>query len=127
MHRVKVLVVDDDDDLREMFAELGFDRKHHAVFQAANGKKAQAIIQRARPPVDIVVTDHDMPEMNGTELINWIKKYRPETFVILASGRPIQHPLADRNVFKLDLLKVLPGLLKELKKIGRVMKQEPKK
>jgi len=60
-----VLLVDDDPDysdlLREAFAEAGF-----RTLLADNGEKALAILREE--PVDLVVSDFVMPELNGLEL-----------------------------------------------------------
>jgi CheY-like chemotaxis protein len=61
----RVVVVDDERDLREMIAEeltfLG-----HVVQTAANGEEGLALIRRLRP--DVVCCDVNMPRMSGFEV-----------------------------------------------------------
>ena len=57
-----VLVTDDNRDLRELTARL-IDRRGHRVLQAASG--AEAIEVCEREPVDLLLLDIMMPEMDG--------------------------------------------------------------
>ena len=61
-----VLVVDDDDDCRSLFAEL-LQAEGYQVVEARDGAEAFAICTRDAPWV--VVTDCAMPVMTGIELV----------------------------------------------------------
>lgn len=65
----RVLIVDDSPAMRTFVrrvAELsGIEVERY--FQAANGEEALALLQRE--PVDVVLTDVNMPRMNGEELL----------------------------------------------------------
>ncbi|WP_198350911.1 PAS domain-containing hybrid sensor histidine kinase/response regulator [Flavisphingomonas formosensis] len=78
------LVVDDEDLVRvataDMLAELGFD-----VVEAASGMEALAMLDRY-PDIDLLVTDHLMPEMTGTELAAVASVRRPDLRVLVVSG-----------------------------------------
>jgi CheY-like chemotaxis protein len=66
--RGRVLVVDDNEDHRRMLT-LFLNRAGATVISAESGQEAYAIVERAMqegPPIDLVVTDIMMPEMNGT-------------------------------------------------------------
>ena len=79
-----VLVVDDDDDVREvaagMLEDLGY-----VVVQANNGACALAILEE-RDDLDVMVTDIRMPGMSGLELSDRVGKLRADLKVILISG-----------------------------------------
>ena len=79
-----VLVVDDDDDVREvaagMLEDLGY-----VVVQASNGPCALAILQE-RDDLDVMVTDIRMPGMSGLELSDRVGQLRADLKVILISG-----------------------------------------
>jgi len=79
----KVLLVDDEDALREILglsiADLGYD-----VFTAANGEEAIAVFTINEP--SIVLTDIKMPGMDGIELLRQLKQLNPEVEVIMISG-----------------------------------------
>jgi CheY-like chemotaxis protein len=64
-----LLVVDDDQDVRELYrALLG---PHFAVLTAANGEEALEVLRREH--VDLAIVDVHMPVMNGAELIRAVR------------------------------------------------------
>lgn len=70
MNDHRVLVVDDDDDIREfLYNEL---RRYFVIEQAYNGEEALEKIKAARP--SLVISDVKMPVMNGFELIRKIRQ-----------------------------------------------------
>ncbi|HTW95600.1 MAG TPA: sigma-54 dependent transcriptional regulator [Tepidisphaeraceae bacterium] len=78
-----ILIVEDEPILRESLAEL-LTGEGHEVLQAENGKKAyELVLQR---PVDVVLTDVRMPEMDGTTLLGHLQKIAPQTPVIVATA-----------------------------------------
>jgi DNA-binding NtrC family response regulator/CHASE2 domain-containing sensor protein len=84
--RVCILVVDDDENERRRIREVCKDL--YSILEAENGKKAIELIQSKRP--ELIITDLIMPEMNGDELIAFLKK-KEETAnipVILITGLP---------------------------------------
>jgi len=78
-----LLIVDDEKVLRESLAEL-LSEEGYEVLQAANGKEAQEqVLQR---PVDLVLSDVRMPEMDGIELLGHLRKIVPQTPVIMMTA-----------------------------------------
>jgi signal transduction histidine kinase len=81
---LQVLVVEDDEMVAAgtlaMIEDLG-----HSVLEANSALVALDILEANRD-IDIVVTDHAMPGMNGTELARRIRMTRPELPVILVTG-----------------------------------------
>lgn len=79
-----VLVVDDDDDLRELVA-LDFGNKGYDVRTAASGDEAFRLVQQA--PVDLVLSDLRMPSGDGLDLLKRIVALdAPRPAVILMTG-----------------------------------------
>ena len=68
---LRVLLVDDSvaslNHLRRLLKELGIER----IIEAVNGKEAVALLQSTT--VDLVITDYNMPEMDGRELTEYIR------------------------------------------------------
>jgi CheY-like chemotaxis protein len=81
---LSVLVVDDDTLVLENTAAM-LDDLGHSVIEARSGSEALDIVRRAKS-LDLVVTDHAMPGMNGMELARHIAEQRPDLPVLLASG-----------------------------------------
>jgi two-component system chemotaxis response regulator CheY len=71
IENLRVLLVDDSlssrRHLRRLLAELGIER----ITEAVNGKEAVALLEQAM--VDLVITDYNMPEMDGRELTEYIR------------------------------------------------------
>jgi signal transduction histidine kinase len=83
-HPCRVLVVDDDPlvvaSTAAMLEDLG-----HIVVEALSGARALDLLKLGTN-VDVVVTDHAMPGMTGTELAWQIRQIWPDLPIILASG-----------------------------------------
>lgn len=69
--KIKVLIADDIEINRVILAEI-FDDTYE-IHQAENGKQAIEIIQRMNGEIDLILLDILMPEMNGYEVLNWIR------------------------------------------------------
>ena len=81
---MRVLVIDDDADFRDLVLRWFRDYGIEAA-GAANGAQGLAL-QRARPAA-VIVTDIFMPEMEGIETINDLRREFPEARIIAMSGR----------------------------------------
>ena len=79
----RILVVDDDSFWREYVAkllrELGYE-----VLEAWDGLEALAYIKKKRP--DVLVTDYEMPHMDGNKPVNELGKRRYKFPIIVNSG-----------------------------------------
>lgn len=84
-HDVRILVVDDDADVARGTAHL-LDKSGYATAVARNGVEALQTMPTFRP--DMVLSDRDMPEMDGMEMCRRIKSdpALADVFVILISG-----------------------------------------
>jgi len=83
-----VLLVDDEDMVvegcGEMLTKMGYN-----VSIARNGKDALEIYKENQDKIDIVIIDMIMPEMNGGETYDRLKKMNPDINVLLSSGHSI--------------------------------------
>jgi CheY-like chemotaxis protein len=84
---VTVLVADDDPDVRAYASEVlqvgGF-----ATLEAVDGLDALRIAETTRRPIEILVTDINMPGLDGLELARRVQALRPTTGVVYMSGAP---------------------------------------
>ncbi len=78
-----ILIAEDEDILRESLAEL-LDEEGYQIVQAANGKEAYDLV--LDQPVDLVLTDVRMPEMDGMALLENLQKLAPQTPVIMITA-----------------------------------------
>ena len=118
----KVLVVDDDNGIRQMLIEALTMNHQYLVEEASNGIEASIKLGTYRP--DLLVLDIFMPEMDGLEVCRIISS-EPELAdmrVIITTGYP-QHPKLDEvvalgytNIFSkpFDLLNFIQAIEKIL-------------
>ena len=66
-----ILVVEDDDDIREVLVEILYERGY-ASCTASNGEEALAFLRAAGPPC-LILLDQMMPIMGGEELIGVLR------------------------------------------------------
>lgn len=78
-----ILVVDDDEGVRENLAEL-FELVGYSVLTAANASEAMEELRKH--DVDLLLTDHRMPGLNGLELIESARRAKPELRAILMTA-----------------------------------------
>ena len=78
-----LLIVDDEEELRDILAEI---LKNYAgnILTAANGKEALQIFREV--PIDAVVSDIDMPIMNGLSLLREIRAMGYNTPFVVVTG-----------------------------------------
>ncbi len=81
----KVLVVEDDDDVREFVVET-LRELNYNVMGAANADQALMIVSGDRFEFDLLLTDVVLPGKNGRELAEEIKNKRPDVRVLFMTG-----------------------------------------
>jgi CheY-like chemotaxis protein len=79
----RVLVVDDESSMRQMLRET-LERRGHIVDEAADGREALQRLTEHQP--DLVITDLVMPEMEGIETIQALRRKCPTIPIIAISG-----------------------------------------
>ncbi len=68
-----ILLVEDDDELREMVAD-GLGKAGYKVIQASNGRIALEILIKEQSPWFALITDFNMPHVNGGELVRRVRE-----------------------------------------------------
>jgi signal transduction histidine kinase len=79
----KILVIEDEDQVRQSYDDM-FSFFGYEVESVPNGREGMSRI--TKKDYDIVVTDLNMPEMNGIEVLKYIKKKKPYIEVIVITG-----------------------------------------
>jgi len=81
-----IIIADDDLDILEpmhdAFSRAGFD-----VLIANDGVEALRMLDTAGASVDVLLTDVDMPRMNGKDLARVIRSHHPGIKIVLMSGK----------------------------------------
>ena len=95
---IHVLVVDDHPGMVDLFCQF-LELLGYSADKAWNGKEGLKAFQRVQ--YDLVITNHDMPEMNGHQLTQEIKKIAPQVPVVMVSagGMVMDQPPAGVDVY----------------------------
>jgi two-component system, cell cycle sensor histidine kinase and response regulator CckA len=80
-----ILVVEDEPRVRNLVVKT-LERQGYKVLEARNGLEAVAIIESRGDEIDLVLSDHVMPQMSGLQLARHLRKERPSLRVIIMSG-----------------------------------------
>ena len=80
-HVAAVLVVDDNEDIRDELCRIFSDGDFRVCAKASNGKEAIEIARQTRP--QLIILDMSMPVMNGLEAAPELRKLLPGTPIIL--------------------------------------------
>ncbi len=97
-----ILIADDDADTRESLREI-LEGEGYRVRVAASGDEVLAGVQEADKPA-VVLLDESMPQMTGSEVLDWIARHRDldNVPVVIVSGesRVLKHPRAAATLRK---------------------------
>ena len=79
----RILVVDDEKKIRDVL-KFALRSQAYGVILAKDG--FEAFNSYRNSPADLIMTDMQMPGMNGLQLINKIREINPNQHVLLMSG-----------------------------------------
>jgi two-component system response regulator FlrC len=113
--RTNILLVDDDDGVREALSKaLTFE--NYSVVPAAN--QEQALCEFQKQPIDVLLLDLNPPGESPWETVQQLISLQPSLPVIAMTARAEQQPLAFSNTQRVDVLMAkplnLPVLIKTL-------------
>ncbi len=119
-YKCSVLVVDDEPSILSLLVrQLGHDFE---VFTASTAEQAKGIVSNR--PVDIVLTDLQLPDASGLGLLEWVRRVSPQTSRVLLSGTAKLQDAAEAiNCCHIDRLILKPwrgeDLLAHLKDVAK--------
>jgi DNA-binding response OmpR family regulator len=80
----KILIIDDDNHLRESLAEV-LEMEGYAISQAANAKHGIESAMKHRP--DVVIMDIQLPDFSGFQICQELRRESKEWVLIMMTGR----------------------------------------
>ncbi len=83
MNVARILIVDDEESIREFF-EIMLKREGYQVLTASNGAQALDVLKKQN--ADLIISDIQMPEMSGMELLAKVKEADPEAILIMITA-----------------------------------------
>ena len=84
MQKARILIVDDEESTRELFAEL-LVRWGYDVDQTADGHGALKMAAETHP--DVIISDLVMPKLDGLALVRALREEQPDTPVVIITGK----------------------------------------
>lgn len=130
MRPFRIAVIDDATMIRDLvkkFIRQNF--KDAKVFEADNGQNAITLL--SRQPVDLILCDWEMPEMDGEELLRWVRgqeKLKNKPFIMVTSRgdkefvqKAIQAQVSDYLVKPFNTKQFLEKIYKACKRHGVVI------
>ena len=91
-----VLVADDEVEILHLVTSL-METEGYLVFPASDGHEALELSRGYKGTIDLVITDVEMPRLNGTDLCSHLLEERPGIKVMMMSGQDLDE-LRCRNV-----------------------------
>jgi len=110
----KLLIVDDEPDIRE-FARNFFKKRKIEVFVASGGRQALDLISNEKP--NLVLLDIRMEEMTGIEVLRELRKSNPDVKVVMVSGVEDEDTIKEANAYGVIGYIHKPFILEELEKL----------
>jgi len=107
----KILVVDDNEHIRislsDSLSVFGYE-----VVAASDGVEGYELLLQNR--FDLVITDSQMPEIDGWHIVDLIKERRPYTPVLMITGQSRDEILEKMITGQVDFLMIKPFRIEEL-------------
>jgi len=82
---IRILIVEDNDDMRDLM-KLLLDEAGYETLTAADGRAALKYVEDGREFIDLVITDVQMPQAPGSEILAAVRARRVETPVIVITA-----------------------------------------
>ena len=105
MDSVRVLLVEDDDDNRELMTEV-LEAAGYQVVTAASGR--EGLRKLSEQPADVVITDVGMPGMGGLEVARAAKEIVPRVPVVIVTGYAEREDIRSARGREVDAVLVKP-------------------
>lgn len=117
MPRRRILIVEDDSDVRRLFA-IGLNQRGFEVKLAANGADAVERIRSEKP--DVVLLDWLMPLMDGRQMLDHLDSADGDVPIIVISGEPAPSALDPRVQCWLTKPVTIEELVQEIDSRSRI-------
>jgi len=119
----KILLVEDDEGFRGILKNI-LSKKYH-ITEAADGRMAREIHQSTND-IQLIISDIQMPNLTGVELLEWVKANKPVPFILMTG---FSHILETQKAHEIGADEFLPKPFKEeelLEKLVKLLGEEPK-
>jgi DNA-binding NtrC family response regulator len=117
----RILIVDDEDDLRTLLGHV-LTGAGYEIVTAQDGDQAIQAIKGQR--FDLALLDIQMPNVNGIQVLKYIKEHSPSTRAIMLTGyADLKHAMEAREFGARDFIGKPYKLEDILATVARVLKE----
>ena len=120
LESVTVLVVEDEEFSARFVTRILGKIGVGSVTTAANGSEALEVLENAEVPIDLVISDIEMPEMNGYELVRRIRYGTVPQYkaipILMLTGQDTEKNVEKARFHKIDGFIVKPPKAEELER-----------
>lgn len=95
MEDLKVLIVDDQPEMRLMIREILGDAGVTRTFEATNGREAMQFIDADFETVNLIICDWHMPAMTGIDFLRQIRSVFPDMPFLMVTGKPSKNAVLE--------------------------------
>lgn len=84
-HKKTILLIDDEETVINI-SEMMLKRLGYRVLKARSGDEGLKLFKENKSMIDLIISDLEMPKMNGKEVMKKLREIDPQITVILSSG-----------------------------------------
>ena len=119
LKNINILYVEDEESLREITLNILQDFTNHQ-YVATNGIEGLQLFEEYQEDIDLIITDINMPQMNGLDMVKRIKDINPKIPIIVATAFSNTEYLLEAINIGIDKYVLKPV---NIKKLLQVMNQ----
>lgn len=83
----KILIVDDEEDVREVL-KLHLEGENYSTLEAEDGDEAIKVLRREMTNVAVILCDIRMPKVDGIECIDYLRREAPSIPIVVVTAYP---------------------------------------
>jgi two-component system cell cycle sensor histidine kinase/response regulator CckA len=92
-----IMIIDDEESMLALIRTT-LENYHYRVITAASGPEAVVLLAGATTDVSLVITDVEMPFMDGFATIKALRKIKPDLKIVIATGSKQEKAVTDRGI-----------------------------
>jgi CheY-like chemotaxis protein len=123
-HRLRILTVEDEPAVAQLIA-LILGGPAAKITQACDGWMALMKIGAAREPFDVVITDHNMPRLNGLELVRRLRTRNFAGKIVVLSAYLSEENIRAYEELQVDMMLAKPFDVGELQLAIDLLTKKP--
>jgi CheY-like chemotaxis protein len=83
----KILIVDDEEDVREVL-KLHLEGENYSTLEAEDGDEAIKVLRKEMTNVAVILCDIRMPKVDGIECIDYLRREAPSIPIVVVTAYP---------------------------------------